>query len=70
MTPSLRPMFRRLFLDHATAWFTVVAFVTAVTVFASMVWHALRLPRARLSRLAQLPFQSDTPSSARDESRS
>lgn len=62
-------MFRRLLLDDASAWFTMVALITAVTVFVSILWQALRMSRRQITRFANLPFNDPT-SPARDESRS
>ena len=63
-------MFRRLLLEDSAAWFTLVAFITAVSVFIPMLWRALRMPRHQVARFAALPFASEQNPPARHESRS
>lgn len=49
-------MFRRLFFDHWVSIFALVAFVTAASVYFSMVWRALRMRRGQADAMAALPF--------------
>lgn len=49
-------MFRRLLLDHWMGVFTLTAFVTALSIYLSIAWSALRMPRAQRDRFAQLPL--------------
>jgi hypothetical protein len=42
------PMFKRLMLDDTTAIVTVVAFLTAATIYAAAVWRAFRMKRPQL----------------------
>ncbi len=53
-------MFRRLVFDDSAAIFTIVAFVTAVTIFAFAVWRALHMSRDQADRFANLPFNDPT----------
>ncbi len=53
-------MFRRLLIEDWTAIFTVVAFVTALSVYGTLFYRALRMRRAQSERLAHLPFEGDT----------
>lgn len=55
-------MFRRLILEDYAATFTIVAFLVAVSIFTAIVWRALRMNRAQVARLENLPFttESDT----------
>jgi hypothetical protein len=52
-------MFRRLILEDQATLFTIVAFVTAVAIFCSFAWRALRMNRPQQERLANLPFDAD-----------
>lgn len=53
-------MFKRLLLDDSAAIFTVVAFVTAFSIFATVCWRALRMSRPQTDQLARLPFADET----------
>lgn len=53
-------MFRRLILEDYAAAFTIVAFVVAATIFAAFLWRALRMSRAQVAHLENLPFTADT----------
>jgi hypothetical protein len=50
-------MFRRLVLEHWMAVFTLTAFVTALSVYLSCAWSALRMKPAQRDRFARLPLQ-------------
>jgi hypothetical protein len=55
-------MFRRLIFEDSAAWFTVAAFVTALSIFVTITWRALRMKRSQVERFENLPFESPTPS--------
>lgn len=59
-------MFRRLVFENSAALFTIVAFVTAASIYVAFAWRALRMKRPQLDRFAALPFATETPS-ARNE---
>lgn len=50
-------MFRRLILDHWMSIFTLVAFSTALSVYVTCAWRALRMPREQRDRFAHLPLE-------------
>ena len=54
-------MFRRLVLENSAAIFTIVAFVTAASIYVAFTWRALRMKRPQLSRFENLPFETPTP---------
>lgn len=60
-------MFRRLVFEDNAVIFTVVAFLTATTIFALTTWRALRMRREQADRFAQLPFASDSDSTHHDD---
>ena len=62
-------MFRRLVFENSAALFTIVAFITASSIYATFAWRALRMKRPQIARFAQLPFDTPTPS-ARHEANS
>lgn len=53
-------MFRRLLLDDWMSIFTLVAFVTALSVYLTITYRALRMRRGQVERFAQLPFQDES----------
>ena len=55
-------MFRRLVFEDSAALFTIVAFITAVSIYVAFTWRALRMKRPQLARLENLPFDPATPS--------
>lgn len=59
-------MFRRLLIEDTTAIVTIVAFAVASSIYLAFAWRALRMKRPQLSRFANLPFETATPS-ARNE---
>jgi hypothetical protein len=59
-------MFRRLVFEDSAALFTVVAFITAVSIYVSISWRALRMKRPQLAHFENLPFETATPA-ARNE---
>jgi hypothetical protein len=59
-------MFKRLLLEDSAAIFTIVAFVTAVTIFVAIAWRALRMPRAQADRFAHLPFTTESAATRHD----
>jgi hypothetical protein len=63
-------MFRRLVFENTAALFTLSAFITAVSIYVTIAWRALRMKRPQLAHFENLPFEIETPacgaSSARD----
>jgi hypothetical protein len=59
-------MFRRLVLEDTAALFTLVAFFTALSIYVTITWQALRMKRPQVARFEQLPFQTETPSARHD----
>ena len=54
-------MFRRLVFENYATLFTIVAFVTAVSIYVAFAWRALRMKRPQVVRLENLPFETPTP---------
>jgi hypothetical protein len=54
-------VFRRLLFEDAAALFTLVAFITAVSIFVTIAWRALRMKRPQVERFENLPFGTPTP---------
>ncbi len=50
-------MFRRLILEQWMAVFTLTAFVTALSVYVSIAWSALRMTPVQRERFARLPLE-------------
>lgn len=59
-------MFKRLVLEDSSALYVLAAFVTAATIFALITWRALRMPRAQVEQLANLPFTTETAAGRHD----
>lgn len=59
-------MFRRLILEDTATLFTLVAFFTALSIYVTITWRALRMKRPQVARFAQLPFQTETPAARHD----
>ena len=59
-------MFRRLVLENSAAIFTIVAFVTAASIYVAFTWRALRMKRPQLARFEDLPFETPTPSATHE----
>ena len=57
-------MFRRLVFENSAALFTIVAFVTAATIYVLFAWRALRMKRPQVARLENLPFGVETAASS------
>jgi hypothetical protein len=55
-------MFRRLVFEDSAALFTIAAFITAVSIFVTISWRALRMKRSQVERFENLPFSIATPS--------
>ena len=55
-------MFRRLVFENSAALFTIVAFITAASIYVAFAWRALRMKRSQLARFENLPFATATPS--------
>lgn len=56
-------MFRRLVFENSAAVFTIVAFVTAATIYVAFAWRALRMKRPQIAQFENLPFATPTPAS-------
>ncbi|MCF3650333.1 hypothetical protein [Synoicihabitans lomoniglobus] len=54
-------MFRRLFIEDWTVIFTIIAFITALSVYGSVFYRALKMRRPQIDRLSHLPFEGDGP---------
>ena len=59
-------MFKRLIFEDSAALFTIAAFVTAVSIFVTISWRALRMKRPQIERFAHLPFITETPAARHD----
>jgi hypothetical protein len=57
-------MFRRLVFENSAALFTIVAFVTAASIYVTFAWRALRMKRGQVAHFENLPFDIETPESA------
>jgi hypothetical protein len=55
-------MFRRLVFEHSAALFTITAFFTAASIYATFAWRALRMKRPQTEHFENLPFATPTPS--------
>jgi hypothetical protein len=55
-------MFRRLVFENSAALFTIVAFITAASIYVTFAWRALRMKRPQVAHLENLPFLTATPS--------
>lgn len=58
-------MFRRLVFENTAAMFTLAAFITAVSIYVSIAWRALRMKRPQVAHFENLPFQTETPAACR-----
>lgn len=54
-------MFRRLVFENSAAFFTLAAFVTALSIYLMIAWRALRMKRPQVERFENLPFETATP---------
>lgn len=55
-------MFRRLILEDSVTIVTIVAFVTALTIYLAFAWRALRMKGPQIAHFESLPFETPTPS--------
>ncbi len=53
-------MFQRLQLADGMGIFTLIAFVTALSIYVTIFIRALRMRRPQIERLAQLPFADES----------
>ena len=60
-------MFRRLVFENSAAVFTIVAFVTAASIYLLFAWRALRMKRPQITHLENLPFDAATPSARHED---
>jgi hypothetical protein len=61
-------MFRRLLFENWISLFSLVAFITAASVYVTIFYRAIRMKRAQIDRFSNLPFESENQVSP-DESR-
>ncbi len=54
-------MFRRLVFENSAAFFTIAAFVTALSIYLMIAWRAIRMKRPQVERFENLPFETETP---------
>jgi hypothetical protein len=59
-------MFQRLIYEDSAALFTLVAFITAASIYGTIGWRAIRMKRPQVDRFANLPFTTETPSVRHD----
>jgi hypothetical protein len=59
-------MFKRLIFADSAALFTLAAFITAASIYVTIGWRALRMPRAQRARFENLPFTTPTPAARHD----
>jgi hypothetical protein len=62
-------MFRRLVFENSAALFTLAAFITAVSIYVTISWRALRMRRPQVAHFANLPFETDTPAATQVDDR-
>ncbi len=53
-------MFHRLIFADWVVIFPLIAFITAVSVYTSLTWRALRMRPAQLSHFENLPFNEES----------
>jgi hypothetical protein len=56
-------MFRRLVFENSAALVTLVAFITAASIYVMFAWRALRMKRPQVAHFENLPFEAATPES-------
>ncbi len=54
-------MFRRLVFENSATFFTIAAFVTALSIYLMIAWRAMRMKRPQVERFENLPFETETP---------
>ncbi len=59
-------MFKRILFEDYAVFCTLIAFIVAATIFLTILWRAVRMPRPQVERFANLPFE---PESAHHEER-
>ena len=59
-------MFQRLIHEETAILFTVVAFITAASIYLSFSWRALRMKPPQLAHYENLPFATETPPAHHD----
>lgn len=59
-------MFRRLVLEETAALYTIVAFITAASIYVTFAWRALRMKRPQVAHFENLPFETPTPPARRE----
>jgi hypothetical protein len=59
-------MFKRLILEDSAALFTIIAFITATSIYFTISWRAFRMKRPQVERFENLPFATATPAAHHD----
>lgn len=59
-------MFRRLVFENSAAFFTLVAFISALSIYLMIAWRALRMKRPQVERFENLPFETETPAALKN----
>ena len=59
-------MFQRLMLEDSAAFFTVVAFITAASIYFTFSWRAFRMKPPQVDHFENLPFATKTPPAIHD----
>lgn len=59
-------MFKRLILEDSAALFTLIAFITATSIYFTISWRAFRMKRPQVERFEKLPFATETPAARHD----
>jgi ABC-type nickel/cobalt efflux system permease component RcnA len=52
-------MFRRILIEDWTTIFTLMAFVTVASIYLTMLYRTVRLRRAELDHLSNMPLADD-----------
>ena len=52
-------MFRRLFFENWISLFSLIAFITALSVYVTIFYRAIWMNRKQIDRFSKLPFESE-----------
>ncbi|MET0263791.1 MAG: hypothetical protein ABW223_12885 [Rariglobus sp.] len=53
-------MFRRLFFENWVSLFSLIAFITAASIYLTTFYRALLMKRPQIDRMSSLPFENET----------
>lgn len=59
-------MFKRLIIDNAVLFFTLLAFISSASIYLAFLWRALKMKPKQVEHFENLPFASES-ESARHE---